>query len=168
VVRVFKKVLDQTSARLVMVGDGPEHLAATGVARQLGVSDHITYLGNCENIEEVLPCADLVIQPSEHESFGLVPLEAMACEVPVLVTASGGITEVVQHGETGFLCEVGDIDAMARYAVQALTEPELAASMGRKGHAHVLRHFSRDVAVKRYEALYEEALARFRARADGA
>ncbi len=167
VVRVFKKVLDQTAARLVMVGDGPERLAAAGVARQLGVSDRITYLGNCENIEEVLPCADLMIQPSEHESFGLVPLEAMACEVPVLVTASGGITEVVRHGETGFMCDVGDIDAMARYAVQVLTHPELAANMGREGRAHVLKHFSREAAVKQYETLYEEALTRFRTQTGG-
>ena len=78
VVRVFKRILDDMPARLVMVGDGPERLSASGVARQLGVDDRITYLGNCSNIEDLLPCADLIIQPSEHESFGLVPLKAMA------------------------------------------------------------------------------------------
>jgi glycosyltransferase involved in cell wall biosynthesis len=71
------------------------------VARQLGIADRISYLGNQENIESLLPCADLVFQPSEHESFGLVPLEAMASGVPVLATASGGIVEVVEHGVTG-------------------------------------------------------------------
>lgn len=162
VVRVFKRIVETMPARLIMVGDGPERLAATGVARQLGVSDCITYLGNCENIEEILPCADLVVQPSEHESFGLVPLEAMACEVPVLATASGGVTEVVLHGKTGFLCEVGDIDAMARCALQVLSDPALATEMGRNGRAHVLRHFPRETIVSQYEALYEDALAQFR------
>jgi len=117
VVRVFKKIADQVPARLIMVGDGPERLSAVGVAKQLGIDDKIKHLGEQEDIERILPCADLVIQPSEHESFGLVALEAMACEVPVIGTASGGICEVVEHGVTGFLCEVGDIDAMAEYAV---------------------------------------------------
>ena len=132
VVRVFKRVLDQVEARLVMVGEGPERMAAVGVARQLGIADRIQYLGNYENIETILPCADLVFQPSEHESFGLVPLEAMACEVPVLATASGGITEVVKHEETGYLCEVGDIESMSRYAVALLSKPALAAEMAAK------------------------------------
>ncbi len=160
VVRVFKKVLEQLPARLVMVGDGPERLSAAGVAKQLGIADKILYLGNCENIEELLPCADILIQPSEHESFGLVPLEAMACEVPVIVTNSGGITEVVVHGESGFLCEVGDIETMAVYAVQVLQEPERAREMGRRGRAHVSERFPRDLIVGQYESLYAEVLER--------
>ena len=158
VVRVFKKVLDEIPARLVMVGDGPERLSAVGVAKQLGIADRILYLGNCENIEDLLPCADLVIQPSEHESFGLVPLEAMACEVPVIVTNSGGVAEVVRHGDTGFLCEVGDIDAMARHAVEILRDAGRAREMGRRGRAHALGRFPRDKTVAQYEALYEEVL----------
>jgi glycosyltransferase involved in cell wall biosynthesis len=143
-----------------MVGDGPERLSAAGVAKQLGIADKILYLGNCENIEELLPCADILIQPSEHESFGLVPLEAMACEVPVIVTNSGGITEVVVHGESGFLCEVGDIETMAVYAVQVLQEPERAREMGRRGRAHVSERFPRDLIVGQYESLYAEVLER--------
>ncbi len=160
VVRVFNKVLEVLPARLIMIGDGPERLSATGVAKQLGITENISYLGNCENIEELLPCADLLIQPSEHESFGLVPLEAMACEVPVIVTNSGGITEVVEHAETGYLCEVGDIEAMASYAVQIFQNPEQAREMGRKGRMHVVKHFSHDQIVGQYEALYEEVLER--------
>lgn len=160
VVRVFNKVLEVLPARLIMIGDGPERLSATGVAKQLGITDKILYLGNCENIEELLPCADLLIQPSEHESFGLVPLEAMACEVPVIVTNSGGITEVVEHGETGYLCEVGDIEAMASYAVQILQHPEQAREIGRKGRLHVAEHFSQTQIVGQYEALYAEVLER--------
>ncbi|NLN92124.1 MAG: N-acetyl-alpha-D-glucosaminyl L-malate synthase BshA [Candidatus Hydrogenedens sp.] len=160
VVRVFKRILDDMPARLVMVGDGPERLSASGVARQLGVDDRITYLGNCSNIEDLLPCADLIIQPSEHESFGLVPLEAMASEVPVIATNSGGVTEVVVPGETGYLCEVGDIETMADYSRKILTDPELAASLGRAGRRVALKKFSLDHIVGLYEDLYEEVRAR--------
>lgn len=163
VIRVFKKVLDHFPARLVMIGDGPERLSAAGVAKQLGIADKILYLGNCENIEDLIPCADLVIQPSEHESFGLVPLEAMACEVPVIVTNSGGVAEVVLHEKTGFLCEVGDIEAMSIYAIEILNHPDRAREMGRYGRAHALGRFPRDLIVDQYEALYEEVLATRRA-----
>ena len=162
VVRAFRKMLDSVDARLIMAGDGPERIGAVGVAKQLGISDRITYLGNVDNIEELLPAADLVFQPSEHESFGLVPLEAMACGVPVLVTSSGGITEVVEHGVTGYLCEVGDIEGMARYGVEILTNPEAAREMGISGREHALKHFSPDKIVGQYEALYDELLIRRR------
>ncbi|MCC6142645.1 MAG: N-acetyl-alpha-D-glucosaminyl L-malate synthase BshA [Candidatus Hydrogenedentes bacterium] len=158
IVRAFKKILDRVDATLVMVGEGPERLAAKGVAKQLGVADKIKYLGNHENIEELLPCADLIFQPSEHESFGLVPLEAMACEVPVLATASGGITEVVENGVTGYLCEVGDTDTMALRAIELLTNAERAAAMGRAGRERALRLFGREQIVSQYESLYQNLI----------
>jgi len=98
----------------------------------------------------------LVFQPSEHESFGLVSLEAMACEVPFLGTASGGTSEVVEHGVTGYLCEVGDIDSMARYATEILTDNELAHAMGEQGRLRVIKHFSKEKIVSQYESLYKE------------
>lgn len=158
VVRAFKKISDRVPARLVMVGDGPERLSAVGVARQLGITDRIKYLGNYENIETILPCADLVFQPSEHESFGLVPLEAMACEVPVLGTDSGGVREVVVNGQTGYLCEVGDTDSMAARAFEILTDETLAREMGRRARQRVMERFSRDAIVTKYERLYHELL----------
>jgi N-acetyl-alpha-D-glucosaminyl L-malate synthase BshA len=160
VVRIFRKILDHVPAKLVMVGEGPERLSATGVAKQLGVTDRILYLGNYANIEEVLPCADLILQPSEHESFGLVPLEAMACQVPVVATASGGITEVVSNGKTGYLCEVGDIESMAAGAIDILTDEAKARAMGENGRAVAIAKFHRDIIVSQYEALYKELLAR--------
>ncbi len=154
VVRAFRKMLDQVNAKLVMLGDGPERIGAMGVARQLGITARVTCLGNVEHVEELLPAADLVFQPSEHESFGLVALEAMACGVPVLVTASGGIVEVVEQGVTGHLCEVGDIDAMARYGVEILSDPQRAREMGRRGREHAIKEFSTERIVGEYEALY--------------
>lgn len=162
VVRVFKRVAESVPARLVMVGEGPERMAAVGVARQLGIADRIRYLGSHENIEDILPCADLVFQPSEHESFGLVPLEAMACQVPVLATRSGGIVEVVEHGVTGYLCEVGDIESMAARAIDVLTDAEKAREMGRRGRERALRLFNREDIVSQYEMLYAEVLAAWR------
>ena len=154
VVRAFKKISDRVNARLVMVGEGPERMAAVGVAKQLGINGNIKYLGANEHIETLLPCADLVFQPSEHESFGLAHLEAMACEVPVLGTASGGVREVVEDGVTGYLCEVGDTDTMANRAIEILTNEKLARDMGRKGRERALRLFRKDSIVGQYENLY--------------
>jgi N-acetyl-alpha-D-glucosaminyl L-malate synthase BshA len=159
VVRVFHKILNHVNARLVMVGEGPERMAATGVAKQLGIADRIRYLGNYSEIEAILPCADLIIQPSEHESFGLVPLEAMASGVPVLATSSGGIVEVVEHGVTGYLCDVGDIESMSQHAVEILSDPALAKRMGQQGRDRALRLFDKKNIVPQYEALYAEVLA---------
>ncbi len=159
VVRTFKKVLDKVPARLVMVGDGPERMSAVGVAKQLGISERIKYLGTNETLESILPCADLVFQPSEHESFGLVPLEAMACGIPVLTTASGGVMEVVEDGVTGYLCEVGDTEAMAERAIAVLTDEALAARMGAAGKERSKRLFAKKDIVPQYIRLYEELAA---------
>ncbi len=158
VVRVFRRINEKIPSRLVMVGEGPERMSAVGVAKQLGIADRIKHLGNQENIESLIPCADLVIQPSEHESFGLVPLEAMACGVPVLGTRSGGIVEVIEDGVTGILCEVGDIDDMAKRAIDILSDPAASRAMGEKGQQRVLERFSRDRIVDEYETLYKELL----------
>lgn len=162
VVRVFKRILDHVPARLIMVGEGPERLSAVGVAKQLGITDKITYLGNYENIEYLLPAADLVIQPSEHESFGLVPLEAMCCETPVIGTRSGGVVEVVEHGVTGYLCEVGDIEAMVHCALEVLLDPDKARAMGRNARERAIRRFSKEKIVAEYETMYAESLERHR------
>lgn len=159
VVRAFRKIVDRVNARLVMVGDGPERMSAMGVAKQLGIADRIKLVGNQEAIENILPCADLVFQPSEHESFGLVHLEAMACEIPVIGTDSGGVREVVVDGETGYLCEVGDTDAMAAHAIEILTDEKLAEALGRAGRKRALERFSEDAIVDQYEALYRELTA---------
>ncbi len=158
VVRVFKRIAEAIPARLIMVGDGPERMSAVGVAKQLGIQDRVKYMGNQDNVESLMTCADLIIQPSEHESFGLVPLEAMACRVPVIGTRSGGVVEVVEDGVTGYLCEVGDIEAMARKSIAILSDPELAEEMGRQGNQRALERFGRDSIVDIYEALYRKLL----------
>lgn len=159
VVRAFKKIVDRIPARLVMVGDGPERMSAVGVARQLGIFDKIKFIGTHEQIEALLPCADIVFQPSEHESFGLVPLEAMASGIPVIGTNSGGVIEVVEHGVTGYLAEVGETDKMAEYAIEILSDPQRAHEMGRRGRERALTFFAQDKIIDQYEQLYREVLS---------
>ena len=141
-----------------MVGDGPERLSAVGVAKQLGISNKVTYLGTISAIEDLICCADLIFQPSEHESFGLTHLEAMSCKVPVLCTNSGGVTEVVEYGVTGYLADVGDIDTMTKYAIEILTDEAKAKSMGEKGLERALAHFDHDVVIQQYVELYEQII----------
>ncbi|HOQ33002.1 MAG TPA: N-acetyl-alpha-D-glucosaminyl L-malate synthase BshA [Candidatus Hydrogenedens sp.] len=154
VIRVFKKISDKMDAQLIMVGEGPEKVSSVGVARQLGILNKVKYIGNYHNIEELLPHADLVIQPSEHESFGMVALEAMASGVPVIATKSGGIQELIVDGETGFLCEVGDIETMADWAIQVLFDKKLKKDIGKRSIERVRKYFSVDKIIPQYERLY--------------
>ncbi len=154
VIRVFKKISDKMDAQLIMVGEGPEKVSSVGVARQLGILNKVKYIGNYHNIEELLPHADLVIQPSEHESFGMVALEAMASGVPVIATKSGGIQELIIDGETGFLCEVGDIETMADWAIQVLFDKKLQKEIGKRSMERVKKYFSVDKIIPQYEKLY--------------
>jgi N-acetyl-alpha-D-glucosaminyl L-malate synthase BshA len=161
VVRVFHRVVQEMDGvRLVMVGEGPERMSAVGVAKQLNVLDKITFIGSLDNVEDLLPCAHVLLQPSEHESFGLVSLEAMSCEVPVVATRSGGITEVVEHGVCGFLCDVGNIEEMAGNVLRLLKDESLRQAMGRNGRRRAIEKFHVENIVTQYEQLYYDILSR--------
>jgi N-acetyl-alpha-D-glucosaminyl L-malate synthase BshA len=108
-----------------MIGDGPERSGAEDLSKKLGIEDDIRFLGKLEAIEEVLSVADLFLMPSEKESFGLAALEAMACEVPVISSNAGGIPELNIDGVTGFLSEVGDVEAMSKNALHILNKENL-------------------------------------------
>lgn len=125
VVRIFANIHNVTPAKLLMIGDGPERSKAELLARELNISQDVRFLGKLEAVEEVLSVADLFIMPSEKESFGLAALEAMACEVPVVSSNTGGIPELNVQGETGFLSPVGDIEDMTRNALLILDKDNL-------------------------------------------
>jgi L-malate glycosyltransferase len=125
VVRIFANIHNEISAKLLMIGDGPERNKAENLARELNISQDVRFLGKLEAVEEVLSVADLFIMPSEKESFGLAALEAMACEVPVISSNTGGIPELNVQGETGFLSPVGDIEDMTRKALIILDKDNL-------------------------------------------
>ncbi|MFN3803164.1 N-acetyl-alpha-D-glucosaminyl L-malate synthase BshA [Belliella pelovolcani] len=125
VIRVFYEVRKQIPAKLLLVGDGPERDKMERLCRDLGTCDDIRFLGKLEAVEEVLSVADLFMMPSEKESFGLAALEAMACEVPILTSNAGGIPELNIDGQTGFVCNVGDITTMTKKALEILKDENL-------------------------------------------
>lgn len=160
VIRIFAKVREEVDAVLILVGEGPMLREAKELAIKLGVQQHVRYLGKQLDIVSILGCSDVLLFPSETESFGLAPLEAMACEVPVVATRTGGIPEVVTDGENGFLAEVGDVDAMARHAVALGKSKEMRVTMGKAGRKAAVMSFHPDQIVPQYEALYRKALGR--------
>lgn len=158
VVRVFARVAAERPSRLLMVGDGPDRATAYETARALNVADRVQFLGFQDNVPGLLALSDLLLFPSEYESFGLAVLEALATELPVVCSDGGGLPEVMVQGETGYMCPVGDVDAMARRALEILADPELATRMGRAGRRRALEHFHPDRIVGAYERLYQHLI----------
>ncbi len=158
VIHVFDKITDHIQAKLLLVGDGPDRFIVNNLIDELGLTDNVLFLGKQENVAEVLSISDLLLLPSQKESFGLVLLEAMACKVPVVATKVGGIPEVVMHKETGFLSDVGNIDEMAQYALQLLTNEDLHNQFSENGFARVKNHFNSKKIVNDYEKIYKQIL----------
>ncbi len=154
-IHAFAKVKDQVSSRLVMCGDGPEREGAESLARDYGIAGDVLFVGQVPNIADYLSVADLLLLPSETESFGLAALEAMACEVPVIATRVGGLPEVVRDGETGFLVGVGDARVMAERAVEILSDDQRQQEMGSRGRAWAVERFNTERVIPQYEKLYE-------------
>ena len=157
VIQVFSKVREEFNSKLVLVGDGPEIGHAEQLCHQLGMQDDVLFLGNQDCIECLLPLADVLLLPSEQESFGLVCLEAMSCAVPVVATNVGGVKEVVEHGKTGFLHDPFDIDAMAGSVLRLLRDRDMRIAMGQEGRKTALEKFDISSVVKKYVELYEGA-----------
>src|SRR6266542_871817 len=155
VVRVFAGVRSAMPATLVLVGDGPERDAAEQEVDRLALQRDVRFLGKVDHVGDILRGADLFLLPSQSESFGLAGLEAMACAVPVLASAVGGLAEVVVDGETGFLTPAGDVAAMIENAVRVLRDPALHKRL-REAAARRALAFSAARVVPRYERVYED------------
>ncbi len=125
VIKVFNNIHKEIPSKLLLIGDGPERSIAESMARDLAISDAVRFLGKLEAVEEVLSVADLFLMPSEKESFGLAALEAMACEVPVISSNTGGLPELQVQGVTGFMSNVGDVEDMTRNALFVLDKTNL-------------------------------------------
>lgn len=156
VIEVFDRVRKQVPARLLMIGDGPDRPSAEWTAKRKGLRDRVIFLGKQDRVADKLGIADLMLLPSELESFGLAALEAMACEVPAVATRVGGLPEVVEHGETGYLTHVGDIEEMARCAIEILKDESALRAMGRRARAVAEERYSADKIIPQYEAFYRE------------
>ena len=160
VVSVFAKLTAKQPSRLVLVGDGPERPRVLMRAEELGVRDRVMFLGKHTSVHEVLSCADLFLLPSASESFGLVALEAMACGAPVVASNVGGLPEVIEHGTSGYMFDVGDIDAMAEAGLRILGDDEHWRSLSEAGRALAEERFSSERVVPQYERYYEQVLRR--------
>jgi N-acetyl-alpha-D-glucosaminyl L-malate synthase BshA len=160
VMEMFRRIAQQLPARLLMVGDGPDRAACERFAHCHDMQRSVDFLGKQDSVNELLPLTDLNLMPSELESFGLVALEAMACEVPTIGTAVGGVPEVITDGETGLLFAVGDVAAMAEGAVALLKNPDRLREMGKAGRLFARHNFCSTRIVPLYEEYYAEVLAR--------
>ncbi len=158
VVRVFARVQELIPARLVLIGDGPQLRTTQQLVNDLNLSDRVSYLGEQDQLEPLLSCADLFLLPSEQESFGLTALEAMNCGVPVIATEIGGLPELVVHGETGYLFPVGETDQMAEAAASLLGNLEQHKRFGKKARDRAVEGFNASRIIPQYEAYYEEVL----------
>lgn len=157
VVRIFNIIQQKVPAKLLLIGDGPERSNIEKVCRELQVCDKVTYLGKQEAIEEILSICDLFILPSESESFGLSALEAMACEVPVISTNTGGLPEVNIHGKTGFLSDIGNYEEMAENALSLLSNNDLLIEF-RKNALEQAKKFDLNLVLNQYVEVYEEMI----------
>ena len=159
-IEIFDRVRKQVPAKLLLIGDGPERSRAEWLATQKGIQDDVLFLGKQDQIREKLGLADIMLLPSELESFGLAALEAMACEVVPIVTRVGGLPEVIEEGRTGFLANVGDVDTMARYAVDLLSDDSKLKAMGKACRASARERFSASKIIPQYEEFYRRVLER--------
>jgi len=160
VMEIFDRVQQQMPARLLMIGDGPERSRAEWLALEKGIHGKIDFLGKSDRVHEILPLADVMLMPSQLESFGLAALEGMACQVVPIATDAGGVPEVIQHRKTGFLAAVGDVETMAKYAVELLSDQEKLTDMGVAARAIAQARFCATKIIPMYENYYREVLER--------
>jgi L-malate glycosyltransferase len=158
VVQVFSYVQEKLPSKLLLIGDGPEYSAILRDVQERGLENNVLFLGKQNNVSALLNMAELMLLPSEKESFGLVLLEAMACGVPCIASDVGGIPEVIQHNKNGFVTELGDVKHMAAYALDLLTNEKMWKNFSEAAIHHAEAAFHSDYIVAQYEAIYEEVL----------
>ncbi|MGA7909199.1 MAG: N-acetyl-alpha-D-glucosaminyl L-malate synthase BshA [Candidatus Sulfotelmatobacter sp.] len=158
VIEVFDRVRKQIPARLLLIGDGPDRSVAEWLAVQKGIHEDVLFLGKQDQVQDQLGIADIMLMPSELESFGLAALEGMACEVVPIATRAGGVPEVIEHGVSGYLAEVGDVETMARYAIELLGDESRLRAMGKQARAVAKARFCSSKIVPEYEAFYRRVL----------
>lgn len=155
VVKIFAKVREKIPAKLMMVGDGPERPSVEDLARHLGVSDDVRFVGKQEQMEDIMNVSDIFLLPSEYESFGLSALEAMAASAIVISTNAGGLPEININGVTGFMANVGDVDTMSKQAIEVLQNEPLLNQMKQQAFEQANK-FSLKNIIPHYEKMYSK------------
>jgi N-acetyl-alpha-D-glucosaminyl L-malate synthase BshA len=159
VVMIFDLIRRKIPSKLILVGDGPDRSACERLARELGVIDDVQFLGKQQELVCLLSSSDLFLIPSQSESFGLSALEAMACEVPVVASSVGGLPELVVHGETGYIAEIGDIERMAKYSIDLLTNEAKYKLFSQASRRRAVEVFNAEKIIDQYEQYYEQVLS---------
>jgi len=157
VIKVFAQVLEKIPSRLILIGDGPERSDCQKLCMELNISDLVKFMGKQDSISQLLSISDLFLIPSQEESFGLAALEAMSCGVPVISSSVGGLPELNIHNETGFIASIGDIDRMAKYAVDLFTNEKKYNLFASNARARAIE-FDETKIVPIYEKFYEKVL----------
>ncbi len=160
VIESFNKISKIIPSKLMMIGDGPDKTKAEKLAYEYGLLDKVKFLGKTQEVAEILCFSDLMILPSQTESFGLAALEAMISSTPVISTNSGGLPELNVHGKTGFLVEIGDIDAISKYSVKILSDKKALIKMKKEAYLHSIK-YDKNLVVPLYEKTYQRALDMF-------
>ena len=155
IVKSFEMIHSEMPAKLLLVGDGPEKHPTMEYVKGKSIEKDVLFLGKQDNLAELYAISDLMLLLSQKESFGLVLLEAMACQVPCIGTKVGGIPEVISHGENGYLVELGDISSVVKHALEILQDPSLHMTISENAAAIAREKFSSHRIVEQYEALYE-------------
>jgi N-acetyl-alpha-D-glucosaminyl L-malate synthase BshA len=164
VVEVFASVARAMPARLMLIGDGPDRSVAEHLARTHNIQDRIHFVGKQDNVNELLPLADLMLMPSEMESFGLAALEAMACSVPTIGTNVGGVPELIEDGRNGLLFQVGDTAAMSTAAISLLSDESRLKAMTKAARKTAQDHFCASRVIPIYEEYYDRVIHRTESR----
>jgi L-malate glycosyltransferase len=159
-IEVFERVRKEIPSKLLMIGDGPDRSRAEWLAVQKGIHDDVIFLGKQEQVQEKLALADILLLPSELESFGLAALEGMACEVVPIATRVGGIPELIEHGKSGYVADVGDVESMARYAIDLLGDDAALQTMAKASRAVAQSRFCASRIIPQYEEYYRRVLER--------
>jgi N-acetyl-alpha-D-glucosaminyl L-malate synthase BshA len=159
VIEIFARVAQALPARLLLIGDGPDRSAAEFLTMRLGIADRVDFVGKQENVNELLALSDLMLMPSEMESFGLAALEAMACRVPAVATRVGGVPELIDSGVNGLLFDVGDVDSMAAGAISILSDPAHLQTMASAARRTAQDRFCSSRIIPLYERYYERIVA---------
>jgi N-acetyl-alpha-D-glucosaminyl L-malate synthase BshA len=160
VVEVFDRVSKDIPSRLLFVGEGPELSKVLCKVKEKGLLDRVTFCGKQDDVAQLLSLSDVMLLPSEKESFGLVALEAMACGVPTVASNAGGIPELIIHGESGFLADIGDVEQMAEYTRLLLSNAELYQKMTDACLYRARFTFCNDVITRQYEEIYYRVLGK--------
>ncbi len=157
-IRILERVIKEVPTKLLLVGDGPDRSECERLARQLNLTDHVKFLGKQEGLVEIINSADIFLIPSQSESFGLAALEAMSCGKPVVSSSVGGLPELIKHNESGFIAEIGDIERMAKYVVDLLTNEKKYEAFSNSSRDRAINKFDKSIVIPMYEEFYNHII----------